>query len=115
MFSWYKYLIVNLVFSHLGFWSGNLFLFAPFPDLCLLVLFIVWTVMFGTLGTKPPKPHYYHLFILFIKLYLSNFIHQILFIYLCIYLFIYSWCFDDLSDRALQFRGRNLSFGMSLA
>ena len=24
-------------FSHLGFWSGNLFLVAPFPDLCLLV------------------------------------------------------------------------------
>ena len=38
MFSWYKYLIVNLVFSHLGFWSGNLFLVAPFPDLCLLVV-----------------------------------------------------------------------------
>ena len=37
MFSWYKYLIVNLVFSHLGFWSGNLFLIAPFPDRCLLV------------------------------------------------------------------------------
>ena len=37
MFSWYKYLIVSLVFSHLGFWSGNLFLLAPFPDLCLLV------------------------------------------------------------------------------
>ena len=36
MFSWYKYLIVSLVFSHLGFWSGNLFLIAPFPDLCLL-------------------------------------------------------------------------------
>ena len=35
--SWYKYLIVTLVFSHLGFWSGNLFLIAPFPDLCLLV------------------------------------------------------------------------------
>ena len=32
----YKYLIVSLVFSHLGFWSGNLFLIAPFPDLCLL-------------------------------------------------------------------------------
>ena len=30
-------LIVSLVFSHLGFWSGNLFLIAPFPDLCLLV------------------------------------------------------------------------------
>ena len=37
--SWYKCLIVSLVFSHLGFWCGNLFLFAPFPDLCLLVPF----------------------------------------------------------------------------
>ena len=37
--SWYKYLIVSLVFSHLRFWSGNLFLIAPFPDLCLLVPF----------------------------------------------------------------------------
>ena len=37
--SWYKYMIVSLVFSHLGFWSGNLFLIAPFPDLCLLVPF----------------------------------------------------------------------------
>ena len=25
--------------SHPGFWSGNLFLIAPFPDLCLLVPF----------------------------------------------------------------------------
>ena len=39
--SWYKYLIVGLVFSHLGFWSGNLFLIAFFPDLCLLVPFNV--------------------------------------------------------------------------
>ena len=39
--SWNKYLIVSLVFSHLGFWSGNLFLIAPFPDLCLLVPFYV--------------------------------------------------------------------------
>ena len=39
MFLLYGYLIVNLVFSHLGFWSGNLFLIAPFPDLCLLVPF----------------------------------------------------------------------------
>ena len=44
--SWYKYLIVSLVFSHLGFWSGNLFLIAPFPDLCLLVPFYMPTVMF---------------------------------------------------------------------
>ena len=39
MFSWYKYLIVSLVFSHLGFLSRNLFLIAPFPDICLLVPF----------------------------------------------------------------------------
>ena len=39
MFSWYKYLIVSLVFSFLDFWSGNTFLIAPFPDLCLLVPF----------------------------------------------------------------------------
>ena len=31
MFSWYKYLIVNLVFPHLGFWSGIFFLIVPFP------------------------------------------------------------------------------------
>ena len=43
MFSWYKYLIVSLVFSHLGFWSGSLFLIAPFPDLCLHVLFFYYT------------------------------------------------------------------------
>ena len=41
--SWYKYLIVSLVFSHLGFWSGNLFLIAPFPDLCLLVPFVFFS------------------------------------------------------------------------
>ena len=41
MFSWYKYLIVCLVFSHLGFRSGSLFLIAHFPDLCLLVLFFI--------------------------------------------------------------------------
>ena len=33
----YKYLIVNLVFSHLGFWSGIFILIAIFPDHCLLV------------------------------------------------------------------------------
>ena len=42
--SWYKCLIVSLVFSHLGFWSGNLFLIAPFPDLCLLVPLNVYPV-----------------------------------------------------------------------
>ena len=37
--SWCKCLVFSLVFSHLGFWSGSLFLVAPFPDLCLLVPF----------------------------------------------------------------------------
>ena len=46
MFSRYKYLIVNFVFPHLGFWSGNLFLLAPFPDRCLLVPFYISTSMF---------------------------------------------------------------------
>ena len=36
MFSYFKYPIVNLVFSHLGFWSGNFFLIARFSDHCLL-------------------------------------------------------------------------------
>ena len=50
MFSWYKYLIVSLVFSHLGFWSGSLFLIASFPDLCLLVLFFSYTWSFTLLS-----------------------------------------------------------------
>ena len=33
----YKNLIVNFLFSHLGFWGGNFFLIVPFPDHCLLV------------------------------------------------------------------------------
>ena len=41
--SWYKCLIVNLVFSHLGFCSGDFFLIAPFPDLCLLVPFDMYS------------------------------------------------------------------------
>ena len=47
MFSWYGCLNVNLVFSHLGFWSRNLFLIAPFPDLCQLVLFYVYDMHMG--------------------------------------------------------------------
>ena len=37
MFPWYKYLVVNLVFSDLGIWSGNFFLIASFPYHFLLV------------------------------------------------------------------------------
>ena len=48
--SWYKYLIVSFVFSHLGFWSGNLFLIAPFPDLCLLVPFFGGEIIFVLLA-----------------------------------------------------------------
>ena len=40
MFSWYKYLIVNLVSSPPGFMEWESFsLLAPLPDLCLLVPF----------------------------------------------------------------------------
>ena len=38
------------VFSHLGFWSGNLFLIAPFPDLCLLVPLIFNVYLFNHNG-----------------------------------------------------------------
>ena len=41
MFSWYKYLIVSCFFFPPCFWSGSLFLIAPFPDLYLLVLSFV--------------------------------------------------------------------------
>ena len=37
MLSWYKYLIDNSVFSHLGFWSGSFFPIWLFADHCLLV------------------------------------------------------------------------------
>ena len=40
-------MIVNLVFTHLGFLSGNLFLIAPFPDRCLLVPFHCFRVSFA--------------------------------------------------------------------
>ena len=39
MFSWYKYLIVYLVFFPPRFLELNVFLIAPFPDRCLLVPF----------------------------------------------------------------------------
>ena len=55
MFSWYKYLIVSLVFSHLGFWSGSLFLIAPFPDLCLLVSFVCQGASAKVCRRKPPN------------------------------------------------------------
>ena len=51
--SWCRCLIVGLVFSHLGFWSGNLFLVAPFPDLCLLVPFYIVKLRFD--GVKRKK------------------------------------------------------------
>ena len=50
MFSLYKCLIVNLVFSHLGFWSGNFFLIASFPDRCQLLLFFIIKLNVGDLS-----------------------------------------------------------------
>ena len=42
MFSWYKYLSVNLVFPTPRFLSGIFFLIAPFPDHCLLYLSLLY-------------------------------------------------------------------------
>ena len=56
--SWYMYLIVSLVFSHLGFWSGNLFLIAPFPDLCLLVPLYKYCVKVISLHTNMQHLHF---------------------------------------------------------
>ena len=40
--------------THFGFWSGNLFLIAPFPDLCLLVPFHIKKQSAGTFfGCEP--------------------------------------------------------------
>ena len=39
MFSLYNYLIGNLVFPNLGFWSGNFFLITKLPDHYLSKLF----------------------------------------------------------------------------
>ena len=33
------FLSTSTLLTHLGFWSGNFFLIAPFPDHCLLVPF----------------------------------------------------------------------------
>ena len=58
----YKYLIVNLVFSHLGFWNGNFFLIAPFPDRCLLILFLQY-------GSNYRIDYYFAMFIIIIIMY----------------------------------------------
>ena len=39
MFSLYKYMILNLVFAHLDFWSWNFLLIVLFPEHCLLLPF----------------------------------------------------------------------------
>ena len=40
----FRYPTVNLVFSHLGFWSGNFFLIAPFPDHCFNFYLLTFTL-----------------------------------------------------------------------
>ena len=63
--SWYKYLIVSLVFSHLGFWSGNLFLIAPFPDLCLLVPFSICFIFWSRFSVLSEPYVRFHILIKF--------------------------------------------------
>ena len=54
---------LRLTISHLGFWSRNLFLIAPFPDLCLLVplyVFLIlslWDLMTPGRGYLSPQGH----------------------------------------------------------
>ena len=53
--------VVNILmlvwfFSHLGFWSGNLFLIAPFPDLCLLVPFYIRVLVVVPCGGPKKSP-----------------------------------------------------------
>ena len=67
--SWYKYLIVSLVFSHLGFWSGNLFLIAPFPDLCLLVPCFVFVAVVKSSGETKTNKFCFCVLLLILSLY----------------------------------------------
>ena len=60
MFSCFKNLIVNLVFPHLGFWSGNLFLISPFPDRCLLVPIYNYVLLRIFEGIKLQPVHLYN-------------------------------------------------------
>ena len=80
--SWYKYLIVGLVFSHLGFWSGNLFLIAPFPDLCLLVPFSDCKSYFTFDEDNIVTLYYvYFLFMIPYKVIFTNFLVGIVFLF----------------------------------
>ena len=102
MFSWYKYLIVSLVFSHLGFWSGSLFLIAPFPDLCLLVLFQKRNNKFIEViaSIAYHKAYFYSILIVgyssyvylspvYIQDYLLQLLNDLSFTFICYYC---SWC-----------------------
>ena len=53
----YKYLIVNLFFSHLGFWTRNFFMIVHFPDNCLLVpcLLVPFYIQKSEYKQKPTK------------------------------------------------------------
>ena len=85
MISWYKHLYVILVFPHIGLWSGNFFLIAPFSDHCLL--FPSYTSKFYTCIRAMKEGS--SLMVIFIYLYFGTRVH---FIYLCICLFIYLLC-----------------------
>ena len=82
MISWYKHLYVILVFPHIGLWSGNFFLIAPFSDHCLL--FPSYTSKFYICIRALKEGS--SLMVIVIYLYFSTRVH---FIYLCICLFIY--------------------------
>ena len=70
MFSWYKYLIVSLIFSNLGFWSGNISLIANFSECCLLVpIHFSFPLMIQLLTT------WFALFYVYVRTGIEQFLH----------------------------------------
>ena len=58
IFSQYKFHIVNLVFPKIGFWIGDFFLIAPFPDHCVLLPFhTLWSNTALELVLSDTLPH----------------------------------------------------------
>ena len=65
MFSYFYLCLGNcqFSFSHLGFWSGNFFLIAPFPDHCLLVPFYIKLLQNEDLINKKIESRLFHVII----------------------------------------------------
>ena len=56
LFKMWLSVLVNSCSNEYGFWSGNLFLIAPFPDLCLLVPFYIRVLVVVPCGGLKKSP-----------------------------------------------------------